>query len=67
MLERIQAQVGEDRHVRMIFCADPATGLRDELIFEVVDPYGSEDALGEVEDFLASRRTRTGDQVQLVI
>jgi hypothetical protein len=38
-----------------------------KLIFEVVYPHGSEDALREVEDFLTIRRTLAGDQVQLVI
>jgi hypothetical protein len=51
----------------MLLCADPATGLRYELIFEVVNPHGSENALREVEDFPASRRTLAGDEVQLVI
>ena len=51
----------------MDLAADPAAGLVNEAILEVVDPHRGEVAFREVEDFVAGRRTLAGDHVQLVI
>ena len=66
-LEGIHAQVGDKRHVWMVLGAEPTAGLHDELVFVVAEPHGSEVILREVEDFIASRWTLAGNEVQLVI
>src|SRR5947209_15016498 len=66
-LERVEAQVGDRRRVHVDLAAEPAVGLLDEAVLEVVDPYGAERALAEVVDFVAVGRALAGDHVQLVV
>ena len=41
-LEGIEAKVGQERHVDMGLLAEPAAGLLDEAILEVVDAHGAQ-------------------------
>src|SRR5262249_61938121 len=66
-LERVQTEVDQDRPVPLDRGAEPATRLIGEAVLVIVDPHRRERALGEVEDFVAFRRTFAGDQVQLVV
>ena len=66
-LERVEAQVDQGRHVEVNLAAEPAIGLFDEAILEVVDTHCAERAFAEVEDLMAVRRTFAGDHVHLVV
>src|SRR5262245_28693527 len=66
-LERVEAQIDEDRPVDLERAAQPAVRLVDEAVLEVADPHRAERRLGEVEDLVALRRPLAGDQVELVV
>src|ERR1700723_2966370 len=51
-LERIEAQVGDVRHVRMSLFTEPTGWLVDEAELVVVDAYCTDCAFAEVEDFM---------------
>src|SRR5580765_365851 len=51
-LERIEAKIGQIGYVSLGFFTEPASGLVDETILEVVDANGTEFALSEVKDFV---------------
>src|SRR5579864_1927050 len=54
-LEGIETQVGKDRHVWMVLGTEPASGLSNELVLEVVDSHSCKVGFREVEDFAACR------------
>ena len=66
-LERIQAQVGDVRHVRLGLFAQPAGRLVDEAELVVVNAHRADRAFAEVEDFVTRGRPFAGDGVQLVV
>ena len=66
-LERIQAQVGDVRHVRVGLFAQPAGGLVDEAELIVVDAHRADRAFAEVEDFVTRGRPFAGDGGHLVV
>src|SRR5258707_207573 len=66
-LERIDTKVGQIRHVSFGFITQPAAGLVDETILEVVDAHGAELAFAEVPDFVPLRRPLAGDHVHLIV
>ena len=67
VFEGIRAQVHQNRYVGMVLGTDPAAGLANEAILEIVDPNRGEVAFREVEDLVTSRRPFAGDQVHLVV
>ena len=66
-LERIEAQVGDVRHVRMGLFAQPALGLVDEAVFVVVDAHRADRAFAEVEDLVPRGGAFAGDRGHLVV
>src|SRR5208283_2560542 len=66
-LERIQAQVGDVRHVRVGLFTQPASRLVDEAELVVVDAHRTDRAFSEVEDLMTRRRALAGDCGQLVV
>src|SRR5215208_6705966 len=66
-LEWIEAKVGQIGHVSLGLVAQPAAGLVDETILEVVDAHGAKLAFAEVPDLMAVRWSLAGDHVHLVI
>src|ERR1700731_4949985 len=61
-LERIQAKVGDVRHVRMGLITQPSIGLVNETILIVVDAHRTDCAFAEVEDFVTVGRPFAGDR-----
>ena len=51
-LERIEAQVRQGRRVEVVLDADPAVGLVDEAVLEVIDAHRAQRAFAEVEDLV---------------
>src|SRR5215475_2230051 len=47
--------------------AQPAAGLVDEAILEVVDAFGAQFAFPKIPDFVPVRRTFAGDHVHLIV
>src|SRR5437867_9741948 len=66
-LERIQAQVGDVRHVRMGLLAHPTSGLVDETKLVVVNTDRADGAFAEIEDFVTRGRTLAGDGGHLIV
>ena len=66
-LERIEAQVGDVRHVRMGLFAQPASGLVDEAELVVVNTHRADRAFAEVEDLVTRGRPFAGDGGHLVV
>ena len=66
-LERIEAQVGEIRHVHVGLGAQPAVGLVNETVLVVVNAHRADGAFAEVEDFMARGRALAGDGGHLVV
>src|SRR5881296_1243920 len=52
-LKRIEAKVGDIRHVHMRLFTHPAIGLVDEAKLVIVNPHRADRAFAEVEDFVA--------------
>src|SRR5262245_30931743 len=63
----IEAEVHQDRPVRLHRAAKPAARLIDEPVLVVADAHRAESGLGEVEDLVTLRRTLAGEQVQLTL
>src|SRR5207245_8625142 len=55
-LERIKAQVDQDRHVKVRLGTEPPLGLVDETILVVVDTHRAYCAFAKVGDFVTRRR-----------
>src|SRR5262245_53723458 len=66
-LQRVQAEVRQDRPVDLDCAAKPALRLINEAVFVVADAHRAERRLGEVENFVALRRPLAGDEVELVV
>src|SRR6185437_2538065 len=65
--ERIEAQVGDVRHVRTGLLAQPAVGLVDKAILVIVDAHCAYRAFAEVEDLVPRGRALSGEHVDLVV
>src|SRR5215510_11227901 len=66
-LQRVQAEVSQDRPVNLDRAAEPALRLINEAILVVADAHRSESGLSEVEDFVARRRPKACNEVKLVV
>src|SRR5215468_182869 len=66
-LERIEAEIDQDRPVHPHCRAQPSGGLIGKAIFVVLDPHGAQRAFREVEDLAALRGTFAGDEIRLVV
>src|SRR5262249_24197404 len=66
-LKGIEPEIDQDGPIDLDRATEPAAGLIDEPVLEVVDTHRAEGRLGEVEDLMALRRSLTRDQVYLVV
>src|SRR5262249_788351 len=65
--ERIKSNVGKDGPIDLDGAAQPTAGLIGKPIFEVIETHGAQCTLGEVENFVARRRTLFGSPIRLVV
>src|SRR6266404_4599673 len=66
-LERIQAQIGDVRHVRMGLFAHPTSGLINEAKLVVVNSDRADGAFAEIEDFMTRGGALAGNGGHLII
>src|SRR5262245_61726989 len=65
--EGVQANVGQDRPVRFHCATKPTVGLINEPILVIVDPYGAERRLCEVQDLAPLGRAFARNEIGLVV
>src|SRR5206468_5027000 len=66
-LEGIETEIDENGPVDLDRAAQPAVGLIDEPVLVVVDTYGAQRRLGEVEDLVPLRLAGAREHVHLVV